>query len=362
MDSIYSFTGQNEVFSPSLIYYKDIIKENIQKTIDLAGIAEKLFPHVKTHKMAEVVKMQIEMGIVNFKCATIAEAEMTAAVGAKKIIIAYPLVGPNIDRFVTLVQTFPNTKFYAIADNTKQVKMLSNLSVVINLLVDVDMGQHRTGVSLSETEKLYKEWSEFDGINLCGLHCYDGHIHQASYEERNEIVKHNNEATEKLVKLLNPKLVVCGGTPSFPCHSASKLNIFYSPGTCIIHDFGYGSSYKELPHIPAAVVLGRVISRPSENTFTLDIGVKAIASDPKGERGQIVGFEYAKTVIQNEEHWVLEVPVDKISEIPQIGTVLFAIPTHVCPTSALYPSATVISNKKIIGNWEVTARNRVINI
>ncbi|MFI3325073.1 MAG: D-TA family PLP-dependent enzyme [Clostridia bacterium] len=362
MENIYSFIGQTEVFSPSLIYYKDIIKDNIQKTIDLAGSAEKLFPHVKTHKMAEVVKMQIEMGINNFKCATIAEAEMTACVGAKQIILAYPLVGPNISRFVKLVKTFPNTKFYAIADNNKQVELLSGLGIIVNLLVDVDMGQHRTGVNLNEAEIFYKNCLKLKDINVSGFHCYDGHIHQSSLQERNNIVTINNEITQKLVTALSPELVVCGGTPSFSSHTASNMNIFYSPGTCIINDFGYASNYLELTHIPAAVVLGRVISRPSKNTFTLDIGVKAIASDPKAERGQIVGFEYAKTVIQNEEHWVLEVPENKISEIPEIGEILFAIPTHVCPTSVLYPSAIVVENGQNIGNWEVTARNRFITI
>ena len=67
--------------------------------IDIAGGAARLWPHIKTHKMAEVVQMQIEAGIDRFKCATIAEAEMAAKAGAKHLTLAYPLVGPNIKRF-----------------------------------------------------------------------------------------------------------------------------------------------------------------------------------------------------------------------------------------------------------------------
>ena len=116
----YSFEGEESVISPQLVYYKEIIEENIQRMISYAEGPERLWPHVKTHKMAEVVKLQMQYGIDRFKCATIAEAEMCAAAGAKKVTLAYPLVGPNIPRFLTLAKTFPETEFFAISDCTEQ--------------------------------------------------------------------------------------------------------------------------------------------------------------------------------------------------------------------------------------------------
>ena len=95
-DNLYTFEGQQDIVSPQLVYYPAIIRENIRKMIDIAGGAARLWPHIKTHKMAEVVQMQIEAGIDRFKCATIAEAEMAAKAGAKHLTLAYPLVGPNI--------------------------------------------------------------------------------------------------------------------------------------------------------------------------------------------------------------------------------------------------------------------------
>ena len=77
-DNLYTFEGQQDIVSPQLVYYPAIIRENIRKMIDIAGGAARLWPHIKTHKMAEVVQMQIEAGIDRFKCATIAEAEMAA--------------------------------------------------------------------------------------------------------------------------------------------------------------------------------------------------------------------------------------------------------------------------------------------
>ena len=66
----YAFEGQDAVISPQLVYYKDIIVDNIEKMIALAGGTERLWPHVKTHKMIEVVKMMMAQGIDRFKCAT----------------------------------------------------------------------------------------------------------------------------------------------------------------------------------------------------------------------------------------------------------------------------------------------------
>lgn len=96
--------------------------------------------------------------------------------------------------------------------------------------------------------------------------------------------------------------------------------------------------------------------------MTLDLGTKAVASDPMGERASLVGFEDAVTVLQNEEHWVVRVPKKEGRTLPPVGTVLFAIPAHVCPTSALYPEACVVENGKWTGTWKVTARDRKITI
>ena len=95
-DNLYTFEGQQDIVSPQLVYYPAIIRENIRKMIDIAGGAARLWPHIKTHKMAEVVQMQIEAGIDRFKCATIAEAEMAAKAGSKTVGL-----GPRILRCET---------------------------------------------------------------------------------------------------------------------------------------------------------------------------------------------------------------------------------------------------------------------
>src|ERR1043166_4762155 len=114
IDSWHKVFNVREVASPALLVYPDRIEENIRRMIQIAGGTGRLRPHVKTHKLAEVIHMQMEQGIARFKCATIAEAEMAAGCGAKDVLLAYQPVGPNVERLVRLARTFPNTKFSAI--------------------------------------------------------------------------------------------------------------------------------------------------------------------------------------------------------------------------------------------------------
>src|SRR6266542_6153099 len=105
---------------------------------------------MQTHKMPEMIRLQLARGITKFKCATIAEAEMTASCGAADVLLAYQPVGPNLGRLVELVQQFPSTAFATIADDADAVGALSRAferaGRACELLLDIDCGQHRCGV------------------------------------------------------------------------------------------------------------------------------------------------------------------------------------------------------------------------
>ena len=368
----YTFKGQEEIPSPQLVVYREAVTENLKTMIRIAGGAEKLWPHVKTHKMIELVKLQIGMGITRFKCATIAEAEMCAMAGASDAVLAYPLLGPNVARILKLMKTYPGTRFYAIGDDTGAVKRAGEAAVkegtVLPFLMDVDLGQNRTGVPVDKAAGVYEEWNGFEGIRMTGLHCYDGHRHETDPDERMELVREEDGKVEAVKTALRQKgigcgIVILGGTPSFPCHVKAMPDDYYSPGTCVLWDSGYGKSFPDMDYFTAgAAVLTRVVSHRGEDLMTLDLGVKAVASDPAPERAQIVGFEDAVTVLQNEEHWLVRIPKKEGRTLPPVGTELFAIPTHVCPTSALYPSVPVIENGAVADWWKVTARDRKLTI
>ena len=108
-ESWYLVDDINEIDSPALLIYKDRVQHNIALAIQIVGDADRLRPHVKTHKSPEAVKLMLAAGITKFKCATIAEAEMLAMIDAPDVLLAYQPVGPKLGRFISLIKKYPST-------------------------------------------------------------------------------------------------------------------------------------------------------------------------------------------------------------------------------------------------------------
>jgi len=149
--SWFKIDNADDVASPALLVYPDRIEENIRRMINIAGGVERLRPHIKTHKLAELIRLQMAHGIRKFKCATIAEAEMAAGCNAADVVLAYQPVGPNVRRVLQLVQKFPNTKFSTIADDANAIHALSKAFTeagrTLEVMLDIDSGMHRCGVA-----------------------------------------------------------------------------------------------------------------------------------------------------------------------------------------------------------------------
>jgi D-serine deaminase-like pyridoxal phosphate-dependent protein len=371
-NSLYKVDDVSSVFSPGLLFFKDLIRRNIARAVELAGSAERLRPHVKTHKTREIVHLQRSAGITKHKCATIAEAEMLAGCGAEEVLLAYPLVGPNCARMARLVRAYPECRFAVVADHPRAVRALSDAMTAedaqIDVLIDVDTGQHRTGILPSEgCHALYELFARLPGLRPGGLHVYDGHVHQTELAGRQAAVREFLDSVIRLRETLLAKRlpvprVVFGGTPTFPVHARLKLpEAEYSPGTCFLHDHGYATAYPDIRGFtPAAIMLTRVVSRPTPTRITLDLGTKAIASDPPaGSRFALLDVPEFRTVLHNEEHAVVETPAaDKFEP----GDVIYAIPTHICPTCALHRSAYVVEDGRVTDRWQIASRDRVLTI
>lgn len=372
LDPQYRIHHPEKIFSPGLVVFEEIVDQNIKTMLTMAGSVDRLRPHCKTHKMPAVIRKLLACGVTRHKAATFAEAEMLATTGVGDIFLAYNIVGPNLERVVEFRRRFPDVQFAVTGDDAGQLKLLSSavsaLNSDVDVVLDINPGRDRTGCPVGQTAfELYQTIDRSPGLNPGGLHLYDGHLRQSNPEERRAAVHKFWESIAAFRDRLEtaglpvPR-IVCGGTPTFPIYSAmDDPSIELSPGTCIFHDFGYGDAFPDLNCFSqAAAVLTRVISRPTANRVTLDVGTKAIASDPPmGKRVVIQGLNQAEQVLQNEEHLVIE--AENAGEF-QVGDWLLAFPRHVCPTSALYRSATVISQGEIVDHWEVVARDRQLTI
>ena len=364
------FHAENEaaIPSPALLLYPDRVRENIGRMIRMAGSAERLRPHMKTHKLPEVIRMQLENGITRFKCSTIAEAEMTAAAGAQDVLLAYQPVGPNVARLLELAARFPGAQFSCTADNASSVGELSDAaarsSIRLQVLVDLDVGQHRTGVAPdSPAFDLYRLIASSPALAPGGLHAYDGHIHDSDVAARTIAC----EAAFGPVDVLRRQLereglpvprVVIGGTPTFPIH-ARRPDVECSPGTCVFWDAGYARNLPDLDFLPAALVLTRVVSKPTANRLCLDLGHKAVASEMPQPRVVFLNLSGANPVAHSEEHLVIETAA---ANAFKIGDCLYGIPWHICPTIALHSETVTVENRKATQRWKVVGRERRLTI
>jgi D-serine deaminase-like pyridoxal phosphate-dependent protein len=334
----------------------------------LAGGPARLRPHIKTHKLPELVRRQLELGITKFKCATIAEAEMAATAGAVDLLLAYQPVGPNVDRLLELAAKFPSVRFGCLADNADSIGDLSDAaaraSAKIDVLLDLDVGQHRTGVDPGATAfDLYRLIASLPALTPGGLHAYDGHIHDRDLPARTLACN----AAFAPVELLRRRLereglpvprVVAGGTPTFPVH-AQREGVELSPGTCVFWDAGYAQNLPDLRFQPAAVMLTRVVSKPLPERLCLDLGHKAVASEMPHPRVIFLNLPDATPVGHNEEHLIVETPhAAKFA----VGACIYALPWHVCPTVALHQEVWVVENAVASLRWQVAARARRVTI
>lgn len=350
--------------TPALICFPEVVEENIRRMKEIAGTPERLWVHIKTFKSSHILRRLMDSGITHFKCATFSEAEMAGICGAQNVLWAYPLVGPNIRLMLQLQQRFPGTNWMALADQPAQSREIARAARIsgteIQLIADVDVGMHRTGTPIGKLEELCDCIMETEGVRLRGIHAYDGHIHASSTAERQALADAEHAALDPVTEALREKGIpleweIWGGTPTFPCH-AGYPKASLSPGTCVLHDAGYARRYRDLPFSPAAVVLTRVISHPTTETFTLDLGYKGLAADADPPRARLVGWEESETLFQSEEHWTLRMPGGR--KKPEIGEVLTAVPAHICPTVHLYPCYLAVQGGKVREEWPVSRDRR----
>ena len=365
--------------TPALCFYPARIEQNIAEALRVAGTADRLRPHVKTYKCPNVVQMLLRAGVTRFKCATLTEAEMLAQAGAPDVLLAYPMIGPNAEAFVALTLRYPNVRFQTIADSVEGLEALETAvagmsepgggavpaqsgAKALEVLVDINAGMNRTGIAPGEPAlRLYRRIAESARLEPAGVHAYDGHIRDHELSARCAAAAETSAAAEQLrsaavAEGIAVPRVVMGGTPTFPCH-AERPDVELSPGTCFLHDGGYSEQHPDLRFLPAALIVGRVISRPADGLFAIDIGSKAIATDRAGARGAILNLPGAEPIGQSEEHWVFRGA--DVARLPAIGELVYVLPRHICPSVEHYDYATVIDAAgTATERWPIAARGR----
>jgi D-serine deaminase-like pyridoxal phosphate-dependent protein len=364
----YRVDNAGEIDSPALLIYPQRVVDNIRTAKSMVRSPHLLRPHVKTHKSPDAVRLQLAEGITNFKCATIAEAEMLALAGAPDVLLAYQPVGPKIARLRELTRQYRSTTFACLVDNMNVATALDRAfaeePTPLRIFIDLNTGGNRTGITPDQGAlDLYRGCAALSGITPVGLHAYDGHIHEKEPLLRDEQCRTAFAPVRSLREGLRRAIgtdprIVAGGSPTFPTF-AREPEIECSPGTFIYWDKQYLDDLADQSFIPAALVLSRVISRPATDLYCLDLGHKSVASEKDiHHRIFFLNAPEAEMISHSEEHCVIRL---RAAGRYEIGDVLYGLPFHICPTCALYERAVTIVDHRARGDWRITARDRRIN-
>lgn len=363
----YRVDNIDEIDSPALIVFPERVRQNIEYFNSFAKDRSLLRPHVKTNKSVGVTKLLQQAGITKFKCATIAEAEMLAMCDAADVLLAHQPVGPKAKRLAGLAKVFLSTKFSTIVDDEHAAQHLSDVfgeeNMTIRVFIDLNVGMNRSGIKPDMALSLYEKCKTLRGIDIVGLHVYDGHLRDPDLAARSKQCDEAFAPVRNLQREIETAsgrkmIIVAGGTPTFPIH-AKRGDTECSPGTFVYWDKGYETLLPEQRFVHAAVVVTRVISRVDGETICVDLGHKAIAAEnPLTSRVAFLNLQ-ATPVGHSEEHLVLK--VDSKSKVA-VGDVLYGIPYHICPTVALHEFVYTIEAGRMTGTWNTISRKRKITI
>ena len=135
--------------TPCVLIDGNAVSRNIERMAAYCkshGIA--LRPHTKTHKSQRIAQMQLDAGATGLTVAKPGEARVMSALGAP-ILIAYPPITPS--SLAAIGELAEAGDVLVAADSVEAVRRLEVAAPArgrrVGVLVDVNVGMNRTGVS-----------------------------------------------------------------------------------------------------------------------------------------------------------------------------------------------------------------------
>lgn len=338
------------LLTPVLVVSLDRVRDNVQRMLTYTGGPERWRPHLKTTKIPAVWRLLLDAGVRHFKCATTREARVLCELADEAhvdvdLLVAYPLRGPGLTVLAGLCEAHPRTRLSVLVEDPR---MLAEVPAKVGVFVDVNPGMHRTGVPLHDVETI-TALATGSGPRFRGLHCYDGHQHAADLDERRDRIFADYERLREVVDRLatagaRTAEIVTAGTPAFRhalAYEPFRASAFVhrvSPGTVVFHD---GCTAIENPDVelqPAAFVLSRVVSHPTDGIATCDAGSKSLAAETGDPCAYALGRADLHALRPSEEH----LPLRADAERPPRGEFVWLVPRHVCPSVNLAEQAVLI--------------------
>ena len=330
--------------------------ENYQKYCDEHGL--NLRPHIKTHKIPELAKLQLTAGAVGITCQKVSEAEaMLSEGGIDDILITYNIYG--FSKLQRLLQLSTRCNLSVVADNSVCVKGLSDTfkehDNPLQVLVECDTGALRCGVvTPEEAFLLAQEITDLPGLKFGGLMTYPPISQQKN-------VNRFLEATKELIEKngITVDIVSIGGSPNMWEVEKIPIGTEYRIGTYIYNDRSLMERKVCREEDCALTVLATVVSTPTPQRAVVDAGSKVLTTDLFGLTGHGHIVDHAQLTISqlSEEHACI------VSDGPtglSIGQKVRIIPNHACVVSNMVDEVVFVDGCRVLKSQSVVARGKVL--
>ncbi|MBO2451914.1 alanine racemase [Actinomadura barringtoniae] len=355
-----------EIDTPALIVDLDTVAANIA---EMAGVMARngvrLRPHIKTHKMPEIARLQLEAGAAGITCAKLGEAEVMADAGCDDILLAFPLWGrPKLERIAALRE---RARVRVSLDSVEVAEGLGGVGGAspddpIEVFVEVDTGLHRLGRPPGvPTAELVAAVRKVPGVSVAGLLTHAGHSYRStSLDELRAVAEREVTDLTETAELCGGELEISvGSTPTSRFGAAVPGVTEIRPGTYVFNDATMIRLGVATEATAAARVLTTVIARPAPDRFVVDAGSKSLTSDGAGTPGWIMvaGRPELSMRFLSEEHGIGRCAAETAG--PEIGERLELIPSHACPVSNLFDTAYGVRGGRLDHELAVAARGKV---
>jgi D-serine deaminase-like pyridoxal phosphate-dependent protein len=365
--------SRRDLNTPVLVIELDALERNIDRMAAFAaGKGLKLRPHSKTHKSPEIARRQIAAGAVGACCAKLGEAEVLADGGILSgLHITSPVVSsPAIERLVALNERVEG--LMCVVDHPDNARAIGAAAAAaggrpLRLVIDVDPGAHRTGVTSPEAAvALLDAIRTQPALIYAGVQFYCGkQQHIATFAERQAVMTELAALVRAVITALTeaggaPGIVTGGGTGTHRIDAELGLFTELQVGSYVFMDGEYlacdlTGDGKGSPFETSLMIDARVVSANTPGMVTVDAGIKAFATDaglPELLTGAPAGTTYG---FMGDEHGALRAAE---GALPALAEMVSLAAPHCDPTVNLYDTYHVVQGDTLRALWPVAARGR----
>jgi D-serine deaminase-like pyridoxal phosphate-dependent protein len=351
-------TAVSELDTPAVTVDLEVMASNIRRVqAYLGGLGIANRPHIKTHKIPAIGRLQIEAGAVGITCQKIGEVEVFAAAGVSDdVLLTYNVLGrAKTERLMALVPRL--RRLAVVLDNEVVARGLSQAAVdhgvELAFLVECDTGFGRTGVQTPDAAlALARAAQRLPRLRFEGL---------MTFPNRDPDTRVFFERALSLFRQAGiPVPVVSGGgTPAIFSVQNFPMLTEHRAGTCVYNDAMVVASGTATWQDCAMRVRATVVSRPTDGRAILDAGTKVLTSDQYGMKGFGHVVEHPEAVITNlsEEHGIVDLTA--CPERPAVGEVVHVVPNHCCVVSNMVDEVYGVRAGRVEVVWPVAARDAV---